>query len=349
MKILIPIQKGINYPYLNEIIKISSNEYVFESIYKYNPSIPVVNIHWPEAIFSWKEPTQQQISELENFLLKWKETALLVYTKHDLSYVKGGSEGFDLLYELIENYTDVFIHLGEYSKNIYSTKYPNANHEIIMHPIFSKTFPKISKKAAREELHLPQSSLVITVPGQIRSKQERDLVLSAFKKIKITEAILIVTNMRNEFEYDFPGRIALKKFFDIGQYTRAKFEKKFQPPRYLFSYSPLSNKDFALRIAAADVIFIPRINLLNTGNVMLGLTFNKITVGPAIGNIKEQLVDHDLPAFDPKVKKSVIQALSKGIKLSLSGKEPHALVKYSSRNVAMAYDNLFQKLTGNEA
>lgn len=154
--------------------------------------------------------------------------------------------------------------------------------------------------------------------------------------------------MRNELEWNFPGRVKLKKVFDIKSYIKEKFESKYQPPQYLFTYTPQDNYKFSLQISAADVIFIPRIDLLNTGNVLLGLTFKKVTVGPAIGNIKEQLEDHNLPAFNPNSISSAVAGLNTGIELYNSGIKPGVKEKYLARNVAREYDNLFEELIINE-
>lgn len=99
-------------------------------------------------------------------------------------------------------------------------------------------------------------------------------------------------------------------------------------------------------MSAADLVFIPRIDILNSGNVFLGLTFNKIVVGPAVGNIEEQLKELDLPVFDPKKRKSVIVALNKGISLSnqhngyIAGK----LEKYLPNSITKKTDALLSDL-----
>ncbi len=60
---------------------------------------------------------------------------------------------------------------------------------------------------------------------------------------------------------------------------------------------------------AADILIIPRINSLNSGNVALGLTFGKVIVGPDTGVIGETLRATGNPVFDPQNRKSLAVAL----------------------------------------
>ena len=347
MKIFVPSNSKSTY--LNEINFYSKLDFQFQNFSNFDDSYDIVNIHWPEAIFDWLEPTKEEIEILKEEIIKWKKSAIIVYTKHDRERVKGWTKNFKILFQIIEENSDVFIHLGEFSRKIYLKKYPEKRHEIIPHPTFESSFEKISKEQARKELGINQKALVITVPGQIRSRKERALLLKSFRKLSHTNKVLISTNMRNEMEWDFPGRIRIKNLFNIKSYIKGSFEDKHQPPEYIFSYLPQDKYNFSIRIAAADIIFIPRIDLLNTGNVLLGLTFNKVTVGPAIGNIKEQLEEHNLPVFDPKSISSAVKAIEEGIELYLKGQEPVANDKYRAVNVSLAYDDLFIKLLNRDS
>lgn len=345
MKIFLPFKKELN-PYLDEIIGYSTHNYIYDHYRNYEAAHDIVQVHWPEAIFEWKEPTPAELNELEQYILKWKEKSVLVYTKHDLQRNKGTTPNFTRLFRLIEDHTDVFIHLGEFSKNLYQKKYPEAQHEIIHHPLYLNHFKTHIKEAARESLGIRKEDFVIIAPGNIRSYAERDLVIKAFNAIDKKEKVLICTNVHSELRYDFPGRVKLKRVIDVKKILVSRFRKKYQPPKYHFDYGLMPKEDLEIRMSAADLVFIPRIQILNSGNVFLGLTFNKIVVGPAVGNIEEQLKDLDLPIFDPSQKKSVIAGLQKGISLAEIHNSYIAdkLQKYLPKNVARKTDDLFNTL-----
>lgn len=342
MKIFLPFKKELN-PYLEEIINHSIHDYTYDHYLNYNSTYDFVHIHWPEALFNWWEPTEQQLLDLERDLEIWKKSSVVVYTKHDYRRNKGTTPQFTRLFELIEQNTDVFIHLGKHSKTKYQLLYPKAGHEIVHHPLYQNSYAIYSKREAREKLGIAPNSFVVTVPGAIRDFKERSLVLNSFKALKIPEKVLITTNMRTEIKRDFRGRILLKKFFDVKKYLTNRFKSKYSPPTYVFTYEKLSSDDFSLRISAADIILIPRIDILNSGNVFLAFTFRKVVVGPEIGNIKEALEKFKMPLFNPLSLKSVITSLNKAVLLKKNGFQyPEELLEeFRPQNIAKAMDEIF--------
>ena len=351
MKVFLPFQKDGN-PYLEEIAVHSDSEFIYGNLSDYRPEYDIVNIHWPEALFGWLEPSEADLINLEDSILEWKKHSILIYTKHDFTRIKGLTPNFEKLFNLIEEHTDVFLHLGEYSRQFYSKRFPGVRHEILYHPLYRSYFKLRSKNEARRELGIDQDALVIIAPGQIRFHTERDLVLNAFKDLKIKEKVLIATNMRSEIRYDFPGRVRLKKFVNIRDVLVKRFKNKYGPPKYLFNYERLNYEKFGLRMAAADIVLIPRIEMLNSGNVFLGLTYNKVLVGPNIGNIGSQLTEVGFPVFEPGKRSSVKNALIKAVNLKNEDfkVDKNLLQKYEPENVARELDMLFLNLTrSNEA
>lgn len=350
MDIFFPFQKELN-PYLDEIIKHSRHSYTYDSYLNYRSSYALVNIHWPEALFNWHEPSEEELVDLEERISIWKKKSLLVYTKHDFERNKGTTKNFTRLFQIIEKNSDVFIHLGEYSKVYYQKKYPKAIHKVIFHPLYEKSFPVSKKADAKKQLGIKEAELVMIAPGTIRSYAERDLVFRAFDHLEYSAKVLICTNVHAELRYDFPGRIMLKRFLDVKDILVKRFKRKYQPPQYFFTYEMVSAEELALKMSAADLVFIPRRRILNSGNVFLGLTFEKVIIGPDCGNISEQLKELGYPLFDPNSLSSVANAIEEGVKLHKAGYKPpeELLQKYKPENIAREQDIFFQKLIENEA
>lgn len=317
MKIFLPFKRNWNH-YLDEIEKFSVHTFIYDSYKNFSTDYQIVNIHWPESIFDWLEPTDDQLKSLKTEIIKWKKHSSLIYTKHDKERLKGATPNFTELFKLIEENTDVFIHLGEFSKGIYQKKYPQSRHEIVKHPLYEDSFKVYPKSIARERLNISQDTKVILAAGSIRTFEERKMVINAFKNLTADSKVLISNNMRSEIKYEFPGRVFFKRFFNIRNYVVNRFKKKYQPPQYLFSYGGVSEDELSLQVSASDVVMIPRINILNSGNLFLGLTFNKVVVGPSTGNITEVLRQLGLPIFDPNSLESVTKALEVGINMAES-------------------------------
>lgn len=345
MKVFLPVYNDEYHPYLDEIKTYSRCIFINDHYHNFKPIYSIVNIHWPEAIFGWLEPTDEQLKDLKVQIRLWKKTAKLVYTKHDLTRIKGTTPNFTRLFKLVEENADVFIHLGNYSKGLYEMKYPGARHEVIYHPLFNSSFSVFPKMEARAKLGIDPLALVVIAPGKIRSLQERSFVLKSFRGIKEENKVLISNNMRAELRYDFRGRVRLKKWVDIQKISIENFKNRYKRPNYIFNYDGVSSEELSLRMSAADVVLVPRINILNSGNVHLGFTYNKVTVGPAIGNIREQLIEQGCPVFNPNSLSSAKKALIAGVTLfKKGGLTGNSFEKYFPQNISAQYDKLFNSL-----
>lgn len=73
----------------------------------------------------------------------------------------------------------------------------------------------------------------------------------------------------------------------------------------------IDNCDLPYYIAASDVIFIQRKDILNSGNVPLGFLYHKVVMGPATGNIGEILAATGNPTFHPDNRTDILEAFEK--------------------------------------
>ncbi|MCM4154701.1 hypothetical protein [Gramella sp. AN32] len=345
MKIFLPFKKDIN-PYLENTQKLSQHEYIYSNFRDYRVDFDIVNIHWPEAIFGWHEPSEAELAELKTAFSNWRKHSVLVYTLHDDKRHKGMTRNFKKLFQLVENYAEVFIHLGEYSKVIYQQKFPEAVHKTINHPLYEDAYPIYDKGVARDNLQIDQAAKVIIVPGNIRNDKEKKMVLRSFKSLKFENKVLIATGMRAELKFDFPGRVRLKKIIDVKEQKAKWFKEKYQPPEYYFSYKRISSRELGLKMSAADIVLIPRINNLNSGLFFLGLTYKKVLLGPEIGNIEEQLRKFNFPVFDPSSIRSIKMKIHEAFELSKSGYswEEDKLNAYKVKEVVQELDKFMIKI-----
>jgi beta-1,4-mannosyltransferase len=80
----------------------------------------------------------------------------------------------------------------------------------------------------------------------------------------------------------------------------------------------ISPEEVQIYLKSADLLFIPRYNTLNSGNVALGFTFGKVVVGPDYGVIGETLKLTGNPVFDPYNLSSVSEAIRSGFESTQS-------------------------------
>lgn len=319
MNVFIPSKKDAN-PFFDEIMFHSKNTFVFDNYKNYNPSFKVVLIHWPEQLFDWNEPTIENLVELKNEIKLWKKHAKIIYVVHNLERHYGMTPQYTALYNLIESNCSFMVHFGKYSCALFKFKFPSIVHKVIQHPLYKKSFEIYDKSYAREHLNIGKNEVVIIAPGSIRNIEERKMILKLFKNIPQKNKVLIVPRMYwVRFKHEFKGRALLKKVFDVKKiYETYINKKKYKNSQYKLGYQFLKNEELSLLMSAADIVFIPRIKILNSGNVFLGLTYKKIIVGPRVGNITEVLDMFEFPSFEPNNSKSIRKALNEALKMDRS-------------------------------
>ncbi len=339
MKVYIPAAKDEN-PFFDEIIQFSKLNFEFGNINSFTPDYQIVLIHWPEQLFNWREPSQDELEHLGKNIISWKKHARIVYVVHNLERHYGMNANWEKLYELVLTNADAMIHLGGYSAQLLGEKYPNKQHTIIPHPLYENSFTFHEKAEARKILRINDEKVVVIAPGRIRSDEEATMIKDAFDALDINEKLLVVPFMKKkEAKISFPGRVRLKKVVDVKKLVE-RFMNRDYKQDYMFSYSFCPFEELSLLLAASDVIFIPRKSVLNSGNLFLGLSYKKVIVGPDSGNVAEALENFGFPTFDGNRPKSIRNALNKAVQLSLANTEYNEskLVPFKPQNVASKWD-----------
>ena len=318
MQVLIPLDKESGNSYVFDLVKRMGNDAnVFIGIdyfYDFNLSFDIIHIQWPEAFFNWQVPTDEQLKDLDDNLQRWQgKKSKIVITLHNEK-----SHKFNLnnqkLYEIVYKYVNAVVHLGEYSYQNFSKFFEKKGikHSIVYHSLYVDFPNAIKRSEARKCLGIDDDKFVILCFGTLRNIDEYNLLLHAFKKIKVKNKFLLTNGWRTLFPiFKEPlKRIKHELFTSFSQISaRNKLNNEF-----------VNNENVQIYLNASDLIFISRLDTLNSGNVFLGFTFGKVVVGPESGNIGEILNKTGNPTFNPKEMDSVVAALNQGVALSKSNK-----------------------------
>ncbi len=304
MKILIPGKPDVN-PYLKEITTYSRHQWLYGNLEDTSLEFDAINIHWPEAIFNWETPSVEQLEALEKTLHRLTMKFPLVYTRHDEKNNFAENYRLKKLRDIVIRYAKGIIHLGKLSKDNFQRKYPDKIHTIIAHPLYINSYLRFPKHFAKNKLGIPTERVVIMAPGRIRHSEERKMVLKFFKLLPINNKTLLASRMK-PFRTIWPyrGKTRINKI--INKIWR---EFLFTPPKYYFFFTFSSEEKLSLMISACDLLIIPRTNILNSGTFFLGLSFEKIMVGPDVGNISEHLKQFNFPVFRPRSRTSMQKAI----------------------------------------
>ena len=339
--------------YLDEIIVYSKSTFIYGNYKEYKKHYSIVNIQFPEAIFDWKLPTQKQLLELEDYFVQWKKHSKIVYTMNDLKKHSNNAPMFDKLFQLVHKYADGVIHLGTFSLNEYSSLFSDkCQHKVIYHPIYASLAMDDFKTLDVQRI-IPfdlNEKYIVSAIGSIRSKKEMRLILKIFKNIAVQDKVLIVPRMN--------------QFAPIPKFVPYRFRKLYRNIADKINFYSIRTEDYFIGnvfleydylvdlVKKSNLLIIPRVDNLNSGNLFLGLTFDKEMVVPSIGNLTEILTLFKIPFFD--FKKFNKETLNEFI-LSIKNKPYNQVIDYEQNKkilhpsaIAAEYDIFFKSLIEND-
>ena len=346
MNILIVTDPAGENPFFKELIH-ELEQYVDISITInldefWNPTkdYDIVHLQWPEELFLWKVPDDNQLTIYKECLDKWKKNAKIIWTVHNASpHDYDNLTGHNMYSFLIER-CDVILHLEKSSVGIIKELYRHTisnqtEHTIIPHGMFESYENKVTRQQARQYFGFREKDFVILIFGRVRKESEKQLIFKINKLTKIRNKKILISNWTyNEVPRNL-RRIRKLFFLLSGRYkVGQKFVKK-NEIQYYFN--------------AADILLIPRVESLNSGILLLGFYFSKVVVGPGVGNIKDILEKTKNPIYNPDNEKSIINAIKEAMRLSQESRKgqenfEYAINELSWKKIAPQYYNLYKSV-----
>lgn len=354
MKILIAFNHDLN-PYVNVVIQglmqencpvdTGTEKFWNADLFDYD----IVHIQWPETLFDWRVPTPVELLFLRKRLKEVKQRAKVVYTRHnEVSHHANEHNAVILgeLYALLESECDAMIHLGEPSRTacLNQPGLCDKTHVVIPIPVYDELyspFAHITRNEARQRLGIPLNRKVVLAFGNFRYEREKQLVADAYLATHDRRTYLLAPMWHKPRDYSFS---VLHPMLFLRTLRTAAWGWWNQMA--LGAKKNLSDEEVAVCFSAADVVFIQRMDDLNSGNIPMAFYFKKVVVGPDVGNIGEALKSTGNPVFDSRDSASVRQALQQALKLTttdLGDKNHHfAMTHLTTRQIAAAHAALYR-------
>ena len=270
----------------------------------------IVFFQWPESILNETktgpslEKIKEQIGEIK------KAGVPIAITCHNLH---PHDENTFLLevYDYLYSQADVFHHLGDYSFQLMKSKYPDAHHFVAPHQAFYHIEEKeLSRKSYyRDKFGIPQNKITILSFGAFRNDDEREMFAGLAKHNSNKYCLWAPKIYRDTLrKKNFLTRTACAWRY---LYFRAKGIR-------MQSRVPV-DEDVMPMICAADILFIQRKEILNSGNLPLGFSAGKIVVGPDLGNVGQILKTTCNPVFNPLDAFSIRSAVDEAVNMLEDG------------------------------
>ena len=310
----------------------------------------IVHLQWPEELFRWKAPAPADVDTLEQQLQTLKNNGIpLIYTRHN-TLPHHGNPLVAEAYGLVERYADAIVHLGDCSLREFTAAHPDSEQlqVVIPHHIYEGLYDMdITRDAGRRALGIPADRLVVLTFGAFRHAEERRLVWGAFRRLHYPAKFLLAPRLwpytRRGSRFKGLKRLAGRLLYAAAHTAEGFFDSRITSPEPL-----IPDEQLPCYLAAADVVFIQRTDILNSGNVPLALSFGRVVTGPDSGNIGGLLAETGNPAFDPADPRSVDIALERAARLSATDQgarnRAYAQEHFGIGRIAAMYGGLYERL-----
>lgn len=318
----------------------------------------LVHLHFPEYL---TQQVQQAyfddaldnvlFSEIEVRMQFWASRAKIVFTRHVLlPHMANTNPQWERLYEMMYRYAHGVVHFAQPSIDEFQLRYADTGfvnghpqHMVVPHQNYASLPNEISRGDARRQLGIPVKSRVMLVFGAVRNDAEGKLILDTFQNVRDKQKVLLISRWRENL-----AKIRwIRLKYWIRDLTRLYYHLH---PRYRFNYSFVAEEDTQLYLNAADVLFIPRLKVLNSGNITLGMTFGRVVVGPDWLDVGHLLRETGNVVFDPNHPETAVGAIERAFELAEEGtlgqqNRRRALTQWTAAQCAEKYTNFYRDLT----
>lgn len=304
-------------------------------------SFDVVHIMWPQVLLCG---SRFSLNDVEYRFLSLKERKIkVIATCHNLKPHVLSSQAEKNIYDLVYGHSDYIVHLGSYSCNLFRTKFPNVKNVIIPHHVYDNIYKyEINRNDALKLLGLKADRRYIVCLGDFRKSDERKLVVKLAKAI-VDKNLYILAPLFIKRSKNILTPLHYLKSNLVYLFMRV-FHK-----RIIFNGSRVPNNLINAYYAVSDIAFVQRTEILNSGNVPLGLFMGKVVIGPNVGNVGFLLQETGNVVFNPNNISSLTDALAEAeLKCSLGVgnlNRVFAIKNYSTSICSEKYYQLYQKMS----
>ena len=288
-------------------------------------SFDIVHFHWPQT-FMGKDSHSE--TDLLHHIERMKSSGVkIVATCHDLEpHYNQFADKVESM-RIVYSHCDAIFHLGDFSKTLFEKEYPDAAHYLLPHHLYDTVYTYFpSRDESLKRLGLPDNRAYILCFGAFRAQQERELIFSLSKQLADKDIVILAPSFMNIWWHSFrlPHKRLIKWYYKIRYHIYCTGS----------TWRAVSDESLPYYYGAADIAFIPRLKILNSGNALMPMLFGKVVVGPDCGNVGPLLHQWNYPVFSvddvDNVGSIVRKALQRG-KEGIGGQNRlHQLGEYST-------------------
>lgn len=242
-------------------------------------------------------------------------------------------------YNIVYSMSDVITHLGEYSLNILKDEFPESKHYLIPHHVYDDLYNQRNtsiQDSINELKYLSSDYRYVLSLGTFRSFEEKKFFVSLASSL-FQEGIRFIAPSFLRKPY---GSRNPKWWL---QYLWCWIMSK--RCHIVSSGKYVSDEQMPAYFDKADIVFVQRLKILNSGNVPLGLYMGKVVVGPNVGNVGSLLALCSNPTFDPDRFETAKDAIMSALEIANTdiGEKNRAfcIENWSTKRIAEMYYKIY--------
>ena len=300
----------------------------------------IVHFHWPAAFMYGDEHSED---DLLRHIEKMRAAGVrIVATCHDLEphYNQCATKAESI--RIVYSHCDAFFHLGQYSQQLFCQRYPEAAHFLLPHHLYDTCYHHFpTRDESLRHLRLPADRLYILCFGTFRSDEERQLLVSLYRQLNDPKVAILAPGF-TDIKLRSPKLLlqACKKLYYRFRYHIYSKSK---------SWGAVSEEELPYYYGAADVCFIQRVRILNSGNALMPMLFGKVVVGPDCGNVGPLLRQWGYPVFPVDDLSRLGDTVRRAIDMAREGygtrQQSQQLAQYSTAATSDKLYAMYQSLT----
>ena len=303
-------------------------------------SYDIVHFHYPSAFITYDTHTA---TDLLHHIERMKSAGVkIVATCHDLEPHYDHEPSHADAMQIVYSHCDAVFHMGTYSKQLFEQRYPQTTHFLLPHHLYESVFRYFpSRQESLRHLRLPADRTYILCFGTFRAEEERQLVINLCRQLNDKKMEVLAPGFLDVWirSPKLIVRLARKFYYRYRYHIRCKGR----------AWGAVSDDDLPYYYGAADVAFIQRLKILNSGNAMMPMLFGRVVVGPDCGNVGPLLRGWGYPVFDVNDTSHIGDIVRQAIELGRQGfgtkHREEQLQAYSTAVIAERLYNLYKSLT----
>lgn len=324
-----------NYRLFENISKIgyTVDEYNHKNAFAHKYDI--VHYHWPDGYINkdrYFKTIQRGFLLIFMVLLSRIKGSKIVWTVHNLNpHDAFYPKTCKLFLKFFVKITSGFIFMSTSGKNEFGKIYGLYKpYVIIPHGHYRNDYSKaIPVVQAREKLKIPAEDTVLLFFGMIKPYKNIIELIEVFNNSKLQNLTLLIVGQ--------PDNPQLKK--DILRKAEGKH-------KISLCLKFISDEEVSLYFSAADITVLPYTNILNSGVLLLSLSFDIPVIAPAVGAVQDlhdALGDEWIVTFNNKLTSHKLnQAIHKLVNSSRDLNCP--LEEYDWENLAKETVSFYRQL-----